>query len=235
MAVIFSPVTEEVLKGPFKPIPRGVFFLIQSNSQISDQDAATSTQVEEYLLQNDFTVVRANRTRRTKDYLEKIISLIRGCGFCLSITSKDTPSETLANIFFEIGIAVLLGKPTILIKRGKMKLPSDFVRTEWVEHSKGKEKQFRKDFREALDGVLEMSEYFHDLGELAYEANEPDLDLAFERFRQSTLITGREDSLEKIREILETLKSVQTDNMYLTTPHKETQEAIRQFLKLYPT
>lgn len=234
MAVIFSPITEDVLKGPFKPLPRGVFFLTQSNSLISDIDEATSSKVEEYLLKNRFEVCRANRTRRTKDYLEKIISLIRGCGFCLSIVSRDTPSETLANIFFEIGIANLLGKPTILIKRGKMNLPSDFVRTEWVQYKEGEDAQFKKDFQDALDGVMEMSDYYHKLGELAFEASEPNLDLAFERFRQSALITGHEDSLNKIRDVLSTLDAIRTDNVYLTAPYRESQENIRQFLKLYP-
>ena len=140
----------------------------------------------------------ATSQRGQKDYLVKIIQLIRGCGIGTAIFSEYTSAPTLANIFFEVALCNLLGKPVILVKSETAKTPSDFVRTEWVTYSGRKQAQLKKDFSDSISSVLALAKYYETLGDLAMEAEVIDLELAFERYRQSFLIDGRINVRNKI-------------------------------------
>jgi hypothetical protein len=124
----------------------------------------------------------------TGDYLKKIVDLIRGCGFAIAIFSDATPARSLANIFFEIGVALLLGKPVQLLVAGSAPTPSDFVRTEWITYDPANPSTFSTQLRRALVKIVERAEYYRTLGSLALEAERPDLEEAFERLKQAILI-----------------------------------------------
>jgi len=130
--------------------------------------------------------------------LVKIIQLIRGCGFGTAVFSEYTPASTLANIFFEVALCNLLGKPVIIVKSEEAKCPSDFVRTEWVTYSGKKKQQLRNDYTDSVSSVLKLAKYYETLGDLAIEAEDVHLELAFERYRQSFLIDGRAKVKKKI-------------------------------------
>ncbi len=147
-------------------------------------------------------IVRFHMVERgQKDFLVKIIQLIRGCGFGTTIFSEFTPVSTLANIFFEVALCNLLGKPVIIVKSENASSPSDFVRTEWVMYGSGKQKQLRKDYSDSLSSIVSLAKYYETLGDIAAEAEDVDLELAFERYRQSFLIDGRKRVKSKIDHI----------------------------------
>ncbi|HTR01273.1 MAG TPA: hypothetical protein VMH83_14840 [Candidatus Acidoferrum sp.] len=116
--------------------------------------------------------------------------MIRGCGFGTAIFSEFTPASTLANIFFEVALCNLLGKPVILVKTERAMAPSDFVRTEWVTYKDSKAQQFKTEFADSVNAVFKLAAYYEILGDIAMDAEFVDLELAFERYRQAYLITG---------------------------------------------
>lgn len=207
MALIFSPLSEDALEGPYQPLPKGVFLMLQLGEGKSQLEAEMDTVVTNVLNQRNFNAIRATSQRSQKDYLVKIIQLIRGCGFGTAIFSEYTPAPTLANIFFEIALCNLLGKPVILVKSEDAKSPSDFVRTEWVTYSGGKKSLLKNDFFDSVSSILDLAKYYETLGDLAMDAEDIDLELAFERFRQSYLIDGRAKVRRKIKSLSKRARS----------------------------
>ena len=201
MALIFSPLSEDALEGPYQPYPKGVFVMLQLGDGVSHLESEMDKVVGSVLSQRKFKAIRATSERGQKDYLVKIIQLIRGCGFGTAIFSEYTPAPTLANIFFEVALCNLLGKPVVLVKSEGAKAPSDFVRTEWVTYSGSKETKLRSDYSDSVSSILMLAKYYETLGDLAIEAEDVDLELAFERYRQSFLIDGRPKVKKKIGDL----------------------------------
>jgi hypothetical protein len=202
VALIFSPLTEDVLEGPYQPFPKGVFMMLHQGKGVARIESEMAEISESVLRQRRFRPIRATSERGHKDFLVKIIQLIRGSGFGTAIFSEFTPAPTLANIFFEIALCNLLGKPVILVKSEDAKSPSDFVRTEWVTYGGGKRMQLRRDYADSVASIVRLSKYYETIGDIALDAENVDLELAFERFRQSFLINGRKSVRNKLKRII---------------------------------
>ena len=234
MSLIFSPLTEDVLESPFVPIPRGVFVMLHLGEGMSKLEADMDQTVCAVLKTKRFKITKASTERTHKDYLEKIIQLIRGCGFGVAIFSEYTPSSTLANIFFEVALCNLLGKPVILVKSQDAKAPSDFVRTEWVTYSDGGKAQLKSDFSQSVDSIIKFADYYETLGDIAMDAEDIDFELAFERYKQSVLITNKSAVTKKIDNILTKLNDKNERADYIKAARSRFQRSVTQFTKLYP-
>ncbi|HYJ88107.1 MAG TPA: hypothetical protein VEW46_18715 [Pyrinomonadaceae bacterium] len=233
MPLLFSPTSEDILEGPFKPYPRNAFMMLHSGTNVSASEAKIDAVVCRCLSKLKHPIRKASRQRGTKDYLDKIIQLIRGCGLGVAIFSELTPAATLANIFFEIGLCGLLGKPVILIKTADAKPPSDFVRTEWISFQEPNTNKLSRDVRSHVDQIRELADYYENLGDLAMAAEDVDLELAFERYRQATLIIGKKAVRNKIRKIL--IKLGDSGKLSsLQASRTRLRKSIQEFDKLLP-
>jgi len=234
MSLIFSPLTEDVLESPFEPIPRGAFVMLQLGDGTSKLESDMDEAVCAVLSQKKFKTIKATTERGHKDYLEKIIQLIRGCGYGIAIFSEYTPAPTLANIFFEIALCNLLGKPVIIVKSAGASAPSDFVRTEWVSYTDGSNTQLKNDIKKSIDSIVKLASYYEKLGDIAMEAGDIDFELAFERFKQATLITNKRSTVNKISKLLRQLNSSDDCAEYIKAARARFQKSVIQFTKLYP-
>lgn len=234
MALIFSPLTEDALEGPYKPLPKGVFLMLQLGEGISKLEEDMDSTICEILKRKQFDPIKATTRCGQKDYLEKIIQIIRGCGFATAIFSEYTPAPTLANIFFEVALCNLLGKPVIIVKTKDAKSPSDFVRTEWVTYTAGKGAQLKKEFMASVDAISELADYYETLGDIAMEAEDVDLELAYERYKQSMLITNRASVREKIKGILCIFSNPDDPSASLKPAKSRLRKSIAEFCKLLP-
>lgn len=183
-----------------------------------------------------FNAVTASDIRGTGDFLTKIVDLIRGCGFAIAIFSEQTPAKTLANIFFEIGVAGLLGKPVQLVLAGANPAPSDFVRTEWINYRPGELASLREDIGASLDRIEEMAVFYRKIAEVALEAEQPDLELVFERYKQAVLIGDDAAAREGVQAVIERLQAARRaegrDDM---ASHRERlHRTAREFLVMLP-
>lgn len=216
--------------------------MVHSGEAVAPEDLNLLRLAEEELGRARFTPIKAVDVGGTMDYLAKILGLIRGCGFGVAVFSERTPAPTLANIFFEVGLCHVFGKPVVLVKTEEARPPSDFVRTEWVSlrSSNGKkalrdkgEAEFRGGLERALDYVGEAAAYYRDLGEYAMDPESVDYEVAFERFKQAVLIGGDREALEQIRKIHAALAGgSQTDPT--RAMRQRLRKEVGQFLKLVP-
>jgi hypothetical protein len=170
--------------------------MLQLGGQLSPAEHTMNRIVREVLDQLRFSPVTAADIRRTSDFLAKIIDLIRGTGFGIALFSDRTPARTLANIFFEIGAAAVLGKPVQLIWTGRYPrsnaAPTDFIRTEWIRYVVDEEERLRQEVNNAISEIEgAATTFYRQMGDVALEALEPDLELAFDfDFRRSRCATA---------------------------------------------
>lgn len=236
MPLLFSPVDQEELAEAFEPRPRHAFLMMQLDGNPTVADSTMAEEVRAALERANFEVVTAGDVRRTGDYLHKIINLIRGCGFSIAVFSDRTPPKTLANIFFEVGLAGMLGKPVQLVLNGENPAPSDFVRSEWISYKRGEEPALRADLDESLEQMKALAGFYRDIGEVALEAERPDLELAFERFKQGVLIGNDPQSREGVISVQNRLVEARNvegrDDM--ATHRDRLFKSVSAFLRLLP-
>jgi hypothetical protein len=211
MPLLYSPVDGSEMEELVSPFPKSAFLMIHDNDRVAAIEATMQQLVREELAERGFTAKAASEVRRSGDFLAKIIRLIRGCGFGIAIFSDATPARTLANIFFEVGYCLALGKPTFLVVAGETAAPSDFVRSEWIGFTPGKEAEFRNALREALEEMKEYGLFLEKLAAAAENAEEVNPELAFERFRRAYLVSGRQQALDGISRIHRRVRTAKSD------------------------
>ena len=234
MAIIFSPLANEEMTGAFKPLPGCAFVMMHSAKSIAPVEREIEKRVNAALREKGFRTTKATGAFGTKDYLDKIVQLIRGCGFGLAIFSEFTPAKTLANIFFEIGICYVLGKDVIVIKTRDAQVPSDFVRNEWIEFDPADQPHFAALLQRACDAIRENATFYVKLGDIALEATDIDYELAFERFKQAALLVRNDSALEKIRTISARLAALSSASTDARSYFKRLKIEIDRFVKLQP-
>lgn len=217
--------------------------MLQLGPRIDPREQQMVTIVREILAASRFAAVTAGEVRRTSDFLHKIIEIIRGCGFGVAIFSDRMPARTLANIFFEIGVAGVFGKPVQLVWCGRnprsSAAPTDFIRTEWIRYEPGAEDRFRADVRDAINQIGEGATYYTKIGNVALEALDPDLELAFERFKQAVLIADDPEARRGIIRIRDRLSQAArarrgdpADDM--ASHRARLLQTVREFIELLP-
>jgi len=136
-----------------------------------------------------------------KDFLERILGLIRGTGFTIAIFSHDTRATAMANITLELGFAAMCGKPLIIVKSKEAAAPSDFTRTDWIDYDLKDEARFRKKLGQALDTINDLAVFEDMLLDVALGARSIDCAIAFERANKAFLLTREDRFLDKAEEI----------------------------------
>ncbi|MFI4987279.1 MAG: hypothetical protein ACHQF3_07545 [Alphaproteobacteria bacterium] len=234
MAIIFSPLANEEMRGAFKPRPGCAFMMIHSARAIAPIEREIEKRVAMRLHERDLDTIMASGTFGSKDYLDKIVQLIRGCGFGIAIFSEFTPARTLANIFFEIGICYVLGKDVIIVKTKNAPIPSDFIRNEWIEFDPADEEGFAGSMHNACRAIHENANYYMKLGEIAREATDTDYELAFERLRQAALLVRSPAALAQIGLISKRLAELSAGSPDARSYFRRLKAEVDQFIKLYP-
>jgi hypothetical protein len=172
----------------------------------------------------------ADTSTGAKDFLERILGLIRGTGFTVAIFSEDTRGTAMANIALELGFASMCGKPLIIVKSKAAPPPSDLTRTDWIEYDATDEPRFRRKLKQALDELDELAAFTESLLEVAMEAPAMDCAVAFERASKAFLLTKEPRFLDHAAEIALRIKSVaQNDTIAdLERVHSEISTFVKQ-------
>lgn len=229
MALIFSPVTQDVIEGPFLPRPGCAFLMLHSGVRRSRLDRELEAHVEDALNALGLTGLRATDVPGTGDYLDKILGLIRDCGFGVAIFSEATPAPTLANIFFEVGLCLTFGRPVVFAKTEEARAPSDFVRSEWVAMQDDGD-AFRGSLQTSFEALLGSAAYYRQIAEVAMDADEIDYELAFERYVQAVLIGNDPADRARIRVIYEALRGARGDDTRMNMSRRRLMTSVGHFL-----
>jgi hypothetical protein len=135
----------------------------------------------------------ANSYIKGKDFLNKIWKQVLAVPMGIAIVSKEMKVTTISNIFYEIGVLNALGKETIVIKSSDYDIPSDFIRTEYIEY----DDDFSDKINKFLDQIFELADHYELMGE-SLEANPL---LAIDYFKRAYLINGNSEYFMKTKVI----------------------------------
>ena len=142
-----------------------------------------------------------------KDFLERILGLIRGTGITIAIFSHQTRPGALANIMLELGFAAMCGKPLMIVKSKDATAPSDLKRTDWIDFDPADPPAFERKINQALDEVESLADFEEQLLDLALDAPSMDCAIAFERVQRAFLLGGSAALLTKAEAIRDRLAS----------------------------
>jgi hypothetical protein len=180
--IIYSPLDGDAITSSVLSNPRHCFLMTRLGKSIpigvsEIRDAVTA-------VCNDFnySVIDASARVTGRDFLLKIWRQIASAPLAVGVAHEDIPAASQANIYYELGVAQALGKETVIIKSPSAKVPSDFIRSEYIEF----DESFSVNFSSYLTATLEQAEH--------YETVADQLDrnpiLAVDYLRRAFLITG---------------------------------------------
>ncbi len=150
----------------------------------------------------------ADASTGSKDYLERILGLIRGTGLTIAVFSHQTRPTALANIMLELGFAAMCGKPLMIVKSKDAPAPSDLKRTDWIDYDFADPVNFERKVGQALDEIEALAEFEEQLLDLALDAPSMDCAVAFERAHRAFLLAGQPEMLEKAESIRDRIAGV---------------------------
>lgn len=162
--------------------------------ELDSQMAEVATAI---LADRNFSVKDADASTGGKDYLSRILGLIRATGITIAVFSDKTRPTALANIMLELGFAAMCGKPLIILKSKEASAPSDLKRTDWIEFDPDDMPAFERKIGQALDEVQELAQFEELTLEVALEAPSMDCAVAFERVQKAFLLSGKAALVEK--------------------------------------
>lgn len=159
----------------------------------------------------DVRLVDASGSTGSKDFLERILELIRSTGFTVVIFSHETRQTAFANIAMELGFAAMCGKPVVIVKSKSAAAPSDLTRSDWIDYDAADKRGFSRKLAQAIDMMADICNLEKTLLKIAMEAGSPDCARALERCNKGFLLSGDKTFLSSARQILKLLDTVRED------------------------
>lgn len=150
------------------------------------------------LKKRNFSELDANSSIKGRDFLSKIWRQVLGVPMGIAIVTEEMKISTISNIFYELGVLNALGKETIIIKSKEFSIPSDFIRTEYIEY----DELFKEKINKFLDEVDELADHYDLMGDVL-EANPV---LTIDYFKRAYLINGEAIYFKKVKELLDNEK-----------------------------
>lgn len=193
--IFYRPTDGDVEDKPLILTPRTCFLMTKLGKPISEEISKIRKSVTSVLNKYGFDCINSNSLTTGKDFLLKIWRLALGVPLGVAIIDSSMKSQTMANIFYEVGWMQSLGKETLIIKTKDAKIPSDFVRTEYINF----DSDFKDRFNAFLTNIDEAADYYGFLGDQL--ENNPLLSIDY--YRRAFLITGSEEYQLKAKEVFE--------------------------------
>lgn len=189
--IFYRPTNREVHTDPIKYKPRTCFVMTQLGGELPNQLVEIRQELSSHLKTFSIDEVDASSFVTGGDFMIKIWDIILSVPFGIAIVSEGMKESTLSNIFYEIGLLNSLGKESIIIKSKNYKIPSDFVRTEYIEFNS----QFSKNIKKFLNNIFELADHY----ELMSELLEKNPVLSIDYLRRAFLITNNPELKEKAK------------------------------------
>jgi hypothetical protein len=191
--ILYKPTDGDVQTTKIEYRPKTCFVMTQLGTPIPREVKKIREELTEILSKYGMKEIDAGSEITGKDVLLKIWRMIVSVPLGIAIIDDSMSSNTLCNIFYELGIMQALGKETIVIKAEKAKVPSDFVRTEYIKFDDKFEENLKKYFRT----YFELADYY----ETVADQLERNPLLAIDYLRRAYLISGNEELRGKAKKL----------------------------------
>ena len=193
--IFYSPIEGDAFTGKVAYRPRTCFLMTQLGQPVAPVVVQIRKRLATILSERNINLMDANDVVTGKDFLMKIWRLIVAVPLGVAVIDHQMSPQTLSNIFYEIGMLQAYGKESLIIKTPETGIPSDFLRTEYVEFGPN----FEKNLRKYLQSFFNQAEYYVSVANQL--ENNPLL--AIDYLRRAYLITGKEELRSLARQIFE--------------------------------
>lgn len=191
--MIFYNHDREVITDFISYLPRTCFVMTQLGLPLPSKLKKIRIDLCTELKKRNISELDANSSIKGKDFLSKIWRQVLGVPMGIAIVTEEMKISTISNIFYEVGILNALGKETIVIKSKEFGIPSDFIRTEYIEY----DENFKEKINKFLDEIDELAEHYDLMGD-SLEANPV---LTIDYFKRAYLINGNPIYFTKVKEL----------------------------------
>lgn len=192
--IIYNPLDGDALTSSITSNPRHCFLMTRLGRPVSEPIEDIRNAVTEACENFDYQVIDASSRVTGRDFLLKIWKLIVSAPLSIGICHEDIPQSTQANIYYELGVAQALGKETLLIKSPLANVPSDFVRTEYIEFNE----DFEENFNSYLTSLSEQADHY----ELVADQLERNPILAIDYLKRAFLLSGEQHLRKKAENLI---------------------------------
>jgi len=193
--ILYNPHDGDAIVTATRSSPKHCFLMTRLGDEIPEEVRDMRAAITKHCKAAGFTVIDAGTRVTGRDFLLKIWGLIAASPLSVGLLHPKIPAKTQANIYYELGIAQALGKETLLVKAPRSRVPSDFIRTEYVNY----DQHFDEKFSAFMQSLPEQADH--------YETVADQLDrnpvLALDYLRRAYLITGEPRLHEKAKSILQ--------------------------------
>ena len=192
--IFYNPLDGDPATSTISGKPRTCFLVTQLGANAPTELKTMRQAVRQGLVRRKFRLVDASGEVTGRDFLLKIWKMIFSVPLVVGLFHQDMPVKTQLNIFYELGVAQAMGKETVIVKAAQSVIPSDFVRTEYIEHKAS----FSNMFDKFIDNILERADHY----ETTAEQLEKNPLLALDYLKRAYLITGAPRLRKQARRIL---------------------------------
>lgn len=191
--IIYNPLDGLHIPHHIPSQPKHCFLMTRLGNPVPQMVADIRIAVQECCDHFDYVVIDAQTRVTGRDFLLKIWRLIASAPLSVGVVHEDIPQTTQANIFYEIGVAQAMGKETVIVKSPKAKIPSDFVRSEYITF----DDEFAAHFDSYLQSIIELAAHY----EIVADQLERNPIMALDYLKRAFLISGEERLKEKAQTI----------------------------------
>lgn len=193
--MIFYNHDREVITDFISYSPKTCFIMTQLGLPLPEKLKTIREDLCKEIKKRDFSELDANSSIKGKDFLSKIWRQVLGVPMGIAIVTEEMKISTISNIFYEVGVLNALGKETIVIKSKEFSIPSDFIRTEYIEY----DSNFKEKINKFLDEIEELADHYDLMGD-ELEANPV---LTIDYFKRAYLLNGNTTYFKKVKDLMD--------------------------------
>lgn len=190
---------------------RTCFVMTQIGKPIPKEVKKIRTTLSKYLKKVTIKEIDADSDITGRDFLIKIWDNIISVPLGIAVITEELSQRTLENIFYEIGLFQALGKETLIIKTKETSVPSDFVRTEYIEYGR----DFKIRINKYVNTFFEQANFYHTMADQLGS----DPLIAIDYLKRAYLIDKKRHHKKEAREIFN--KSRKLFNPYYVSTIKQ--------------
>lgn len=191
--IYYNPIDGDPFVKPVEYSPKSCFVMTKLGDPIPPIITEIREELSKKLADLEFKEFDATTLITGRDFLLKIWKQILSVPLGIAIVDESMNAQTLANIFYEIGLLQSYGKETLVIKTKQAKIPSDFIRTEYISY----DGNFNSSLNKYFDTFFSLEDYFIQMS--AQLEKNPLLSIDY--LKRAYLISGNEVYKERVKEI----------------------------------
>lgn len=192
--IIYNPTDGYAFTTTIKSDPKHCFLMTRLGKPVPKMVKDIGAEVKKCCRNQKYVVIDAGTRVTGRDFLIKIWKMIASSPLAVGVVHESIPPSTQANIFYELGVAHALGKEIMIVKSPKGKVPSDFIRTEYITF----DNNFTNNFSKYLTSLTDQAEHY----EIVADQLDRNPVLAIDYLKRAYLITGENRLKKKAKSVV---------------------------------